>query len=281
MKLITKFKDVLHIFNLKKKDDLPIFGKVQKAIANAFNLSCAEDVFDNLYNYVISIDSENGEIVSGYRHILCKEAHCENGFSLNTFKYYNFSSDFSQNYADYTLELGRSFVNPLAKKRIWGLFSIWECGLGPLINYQREHNGIRYILGQVSLKENIYDIESIKTILKMFWVNFGTKDLLFPRELAFSENELEAFNKSNFTGDYKQDKKILISYLKEKEQPKPTLFFSYADLVDGRMEGLRCFLPVYNSLLKCYEMGFLLKISEISPENCEKYLRSSYNPDAF
>lgn len=282
MKLITKFKDVLHIFNLKKKDNLPIFNKIQKAIADAFDLPCAEDVFDNQYSYVVSIDKdENNEVVSGYRHILCKNARCENGFSLNTFKYYNFSSDFSQNYADYTLELGRSFVNPLAKKRIWGLFSIWECGLGPLINYQREHNGIRYVLGQVSLKENIYDIESIKTILKMFWVNFGTKDLLFPRELAFSENELEAFNKSSFTGDYKQDKKILISYLKEKEQPKPTLFFSYADLVDGRMEGLRCFLPVYNSLLKCYEMGFLLKISEISPENCEKYLRSSYNPDAF
>jgi hypothetical protein len=29
----------------------------------------------------------------------------------NTFKYYDFSGDFSKNYADYTLELGRSFVN--------------------------------------------------------------------------------------------------------------------------------------------------------------------------
>jgi len=281
MKLITKFKDILHIFNMKKKDDPILFGKIQKAIANAFNLPCAEDIFDNLYNYVISIDSENGEIVSGYRHILCKDAHCENGFSLNTFKYYNFSSDFSNNYADYTLELGRSFVNISAKKRIWGLFSIWESGLGPLINYQTEHNGIQYILGQVSLKENIYDLESIKAILKMFWINFGTTELLFPREPAFSKDELEVFDKVNFIGDYEQDKKKLIEFLRKKNQARPTLFLGYADLVEGKKNGLSCFLPIYNSLLRCYEMGFLLKIREISPENHEKYLRSSYNPEAF
>ena len=284
MKFITKFKDALHIFNLKKMDDLPVFGKVQKAIVKAFNLVCAEDVYDNLYNYVISIDRENDEIVSGYRHILCKDARCENGFSLNTFKYYDFSSEFSQNYADYTLELGRSFVNPEAKRKMWGLFSIWECGLGPLINYQIEHNGIQYILGQVSLKESIYDIESIKTILKMFWTDFGTIELLSPRQPTFSENELEACDLEltpNFTGDYKKDKKALIEFLKKKNQARPTLFFRYADLIEGIKEGLLCFLPIYNPLLKCYEMGFLLKISEISPENREKYLRSSYNSQAF
>lgn len=285
MELITKFKDVLLIFNMKKMDNPSLFNKIQKVIANAFNLPCAEDVFDNQYSYIVSIDKdEDNEVVSGYRHVLCKNARCEKGFNLNTFKYYDFSSDFSKNYADYTLELGRSFVNPEAKRKMWGLFSIWECGLGPLINYQTEHNGIQYILGQVSLKENIYDIESIKAILKMFWVNFGTTALLIPRKPAFSQVELETFNvdsKLNFSGDYKSDKVTLTKFLKEKEQAKPTLFFSYADLVDGRKEGLLCFLPVYNSLLKCYEMGFLLKISEISPENHERYLCSSYNPQAF
>jgi hypothetical protein len=285
MELITNFKDVLHVFNLKKKDDLTLFSKVQRAIANAFDLPCAEDIFDSQYSYVVSIDKdENNEVVSGYRHILCKNARNGNSFNLNTFKYYDFSSDFSKNYADYTLELGRSFVNPVAKRKIWGLFSIWECGLGPLINYQREHNGIQYILGQVSLKENVYDVESIKAILKMFWVNFGTITLLSPRQPTFSKNELETFivdSKLDFSGDYKSDKLKLTKFLKEKEQAKPTLFLSYADLIDGKERGLSCFLPIYNSLLKCYEMGFLLKISEISTESRERYLRSSYNPQAF
>lgn len=281
MKLITRFKDILEIFNMKKKDNPALFCEIQKVIANAFNLHCAEDCFDDIYNYVVSIDNENNEIVSGYRHILCKNARNEKSFSLNTFKYYDFSCDFSKDYADYTLELGRSFVNPVAKRKIWGLFSIWECGLGPLINYQKDHNSIQYILGQVSLKENTYDLESIKAILKMFWANFGTTDFLIPRESAFSQNELETFNELKFNGNYKQDKKSLIEFLKKKNHPRPTLFFSYADLVDGSKNGLSCFLPIYNSLLKCYEMGFLLKISEISTENRERYLQSSYSHEAF
>ncbi len=281
MKLITSFKSILNIFNLKKKDDPTLFKEIQKVIANAFNLTCAEDCFDDTYSYVISIDHENNEIVSGYRHILCKDARCEKSFNLNTFKYYDFSSDFSQNYADYTLELGRSFVNPVAKRKIWGLFSIWECGLGPLINYQKDYNGIQHILGQVSLKENSYDIESIKAILKMFWINFGTNNLLSPRNPAFSQSELETFDELKFNGNYKQDKAKLTKFLKEKGQIRPTLFLSYADLVDGEKNSLSCFLPIYNSLLKCYEMGFLLKISEISPENSERYLQASYNSKAF
>lgn len=284
MKLITKFKNILNIFNLKKKDDPIIFGEIQKAIAIAFNLNCAEDCFDDIYNYIVSIDDENNEIVSGYRHILCKNAHNGKSFNLNTFKYYDFSCDFSQNYAEHTLELGRSFVNPAAKRKIWGLFSIWECGLGPLINYQKDYNGIQYILGQVSLRESVYDLESIKAILKMFWIDFGTNNLLSPRKPAFSQSELETFNvdsKLDFSSNYKQDKLKLTKFLKERGQTKPTLFLSYADLVDGNKNGLCCFLPVYNSLLKCYEMGFLLKINEISSENHERYLRSSYNSQAF
>lgn len=285
MELISKFKDIFYIFNMKKKDDPPLFKKIQKAISNAFNLECAEDVFDNQYSYIVSIDKdENNEVVSGYRYILCKDAHIEESFNLNTFKYYKFSKDFSTNYADFTLELGRSFVNPAAKRKMWGLFSIWESGLGPLINYQKGHNGIKYILGQVSLKECIYDQESIKAILKMFWINFGTTNLLFPRESTFSQNELETFSlgsKLDFTGNYKKDKLKLIKFLKEKNQPKPTLFLNYADLIDGKKDGLLCFLPIYNPLLKCYEMGFLLKISKISSEKADKYLQSDYNPDAF
>jgi len=284
MKLITKFKDSIEIYNIKKCEDSMIFREVQKAIAEAFELPDAEDAFDNLYSYVVSIDRENNEIVSGYRHILCKDAHVGKSFNLNTFKYYKFSDFFSLNYADSTLELGRSFVNPSAKKKLWGLFSIWEGGLGPLINYQSSHNGINYILGQVSLKESIYDLESIKAILKMFWVDFGTHDLLSPRESAFSQSNLESFEHDSdleFSGNYPKDKVKLIKFLKKKNQQRPTLFLNYADIIDGNKDGLSCFLPIYNSLLKCYEMGFLLRIDKMSTECVKRYMQSSYNTIAF
>jgi hypothetical protein len=52
-------------------------------------------------------------------------------------------------------------------------------------------------------------------------------------------------------------------------------------LINGEKDGLLCFLPIYNPLLKCYEMGFLLKIDKISSEKAEKYLQSDFNPLAF
>lgn len=284
MKLITKFKDSIEIYNIKKWEDSMVFGKIQRAIADAFDLSNAEDAFDNLYNYVVSIDRENNEIISGYRYIPCKNVRIGKVFNLNTFKYFKFSERFSIDYADQTLELGRSFVNPSAKKKIWGLFSIWEGGLGPLINYHKENNGIKYILGQVSLREKIYDEECIKAILKMFWINFGTDTLLSPRELAFSQSELESFHGDSdlkFSGDFREDKRKLTEFLRKRDMPKPTLFLGYADLIEGNNEGLFCSLPTYNSLLKCYEMGFLLRIDKISPKNVQKFLQSSYNSLAF
>ena len=284
MKLITKFKETIGIYNINKWEDPMIFGETQKVIANAFNLQNAEDSFDNLYNYVVSIDEEHDEIVSGYRYILCKDARIEESFNLNTFKYYEFSDTFSVDYADKTLELGRSFVNPEAKKRLWGLFSIWEGGLGPIINYQTSHSDINYILGQVSLKENQYDLETTKAILKMFWTDFGTNELLSPRQLTFSQTDLETFNQGTeleFSGHYQSDKVKLTKFLKEKGQPRPTLFFSYADLIEGQRDGLSCFLPVYNPLLQCYEMGFLLTIDRMSQDSVEKYLQSPYSSSAF
>ena len=284
MKLIKTFKDSIEIYNIRKCEDPTIFGEIQKAIANAFELPDAEDIYDNLYNYVASIDKENNEIISGYRYIPCKNAHIGKTFNLNKFKYFKFSDKFSTDYADQTLELGRSFVNPNAKKKLWGLFSIWESGLGPLINYQTKNNDIQYILGQVSLREIVYDEECIKAILKMFWVNFGTDMLLSPRELAFSQSELESFlsdSDLNFSGDFQEDKTKLTEFLRKKDMPKPTLFIGYADLVEGKKDGLFCSLPTYNSLLKCYEMGFILKVDKISPRNVQKFLQASYNSLAF
>ena len=284
-KKICDFRDNIWTYKTNKWKYPTVFGKVQEAIANAFEIPDAQDYFDNKYSYIISSDAENNdEIISGYRYILCKDAQTKDSFNLNTFKYYNFSDKFSKDYANKTLELGRSFVNPSAKKKFWGLFSIWESGLGPLIDYQKNHNDIQYILGQVSLKESVYDQESIKAILKMFRIDFGTNDLLFPRESVFSQSDLESFNHDSdldFSGDYHKDKIKLIKFLKKKNQPKPTLFLNYANLINGNKNGLSCFLPIYNPLLKCYEMGFLLKIDQMSPECVEKYLKTEYNSKAF
>ena len=118
----------------------------------------------------------------------------------------------------------------------------------------------------------------------MFRIDFGTNDLLSPRESVFSQSDIESFNHDSdldFSGDYSKDKVKLVKFLKKKDQEKPTLFLNYADIINWDKDGLSCFLPIYNPLLKCYEMGFLLRIDKMSHECIERYLKTEYNPRAF
>lgn len=278
MKFITQFRK-LFVFRIRKKDDKSLFKKIQKKIAGAFKIAKAQDEFDEHYSYIISLDQTNkNEIVAGYRYILCKDAIIDGEIRLNTFKYYKYSQTFMDEYFPYTIELGRSFSNG----DIFSLLSLWAGGLGPLIDYHKRKSGTKFLLGQVSLQENIYDKDCIRIICSMFWKCFGNPYLLTPREETLSIADLEDCSKVyGFNGDYQHDKAKLIDIVvKEKKAPKPTLFLSYADLISEK-SGLYCALPVYNKLLKCYEMGFVLDSDKISEEKADMYLKHPYEKDAF
>lgn len=280
MKLISKFRKKLSVVHTGKKSDEKIFKKIQKKIASAFHIRKAEDEYDNYYNYIISFDSEkNDEIVAGYRYILCKNAVIDGIIKLNTYKYYEYSDAFMKEFFPFTIELGRSFSNgsPLA------LASLWICGLGPLITYHRKKSQILYILGQVTLQTKHYSSDAMKAIFSMFWKDFGDQGLLTPREETdFSVDELEklANDMYHFTGNYNDDKAKLIDILQDLNVEKPTLFLSYADLVADN-SGLHCALPVYNKLLKGYEMAFILEIPKVKPSKAAIYFSSEFEPDAF
>lgn len=279
MKLISKFRKKLSVVHTGKKSDKKIFKKIQKKIRAAFHVRRAEDEYDNYYNYIISFDSENNdEIVAGYRYILCKNAVIDGKIKLNTYKYYEYSNTFMEEFFPFTIELGRSFSNgtPLA------LASLWICGLGPLITYHRKKSQIRYILGQVTLQTKYYSSDAMNAIFSMFWKNFGDTRLLMPREKSdFSINELEKLaEKHAFTGNYNDDKIKLIDILQNMKVEKPTLFLSYADLIADN-SGLHCALPVYNRLLKGYEMAFILEIPKVKPSKAAIYFSSEFEPDAF
>lgn len=277
MKLISKFRRKLSVLHTGKKDK-EIFEEIQKKIASAFHIREAEDEYDNYYNYIISVDSENNdEIVAGYRYILCKNAVIDGTIKLNTYKYYEYSDTFMKEFFPFTIELGRSFSNgsPLA------LASLWICGLGPLITYHRSQ--MLYILGQVTLQTKHYSSDAMKAIFSMFWKDFGDQGLLTPREETdFSVDELEklANDVYYFTGNYNDDKAKLIDILQDLKVKKPTLFLSYADLVTDN-SGLHCALPIYNKLLKGYEMAFILEIPKVKPSKAAIYFSSEFEPDAF
>ena len=71
------------------------------------------DICDNCYKQLIVWNPENQEIVGGYRFIRCADSKSPDGnFHLATTELFTFSDKFKKEYLPYTIELGRSFVQP-------------------------------------------------------------------------------------------------------------------------------------------------------------------------
>ena len=71
------------------------------------------DTCEKCYDQLITWNPEDEEIVAGYRVIMCKNAVNQDGsINLSTTHLFDFSEKFIKEYIPFTLELGRSFVQP-------------------------------------------------------------------------------------------------------------------------------------------------------------------------
>ena len=111
------------------------------------------DLNDPCYQQLIVWSPEDEEIVGGYRYILCKNAMDSNGIHLSTKHYFDFSEEFISNYLPYTIELGRSWVQPNfqpavnPRKGLFALDNIWD-GLGALVI---QNPTMKYFFGKVTM----------------------------------------------------------------------------------------------------------------------------------
>src|SRR5690554_5220410 len=91
------------------------------------------DIADYPYKQLIVWDPDAGEILGGYRYMLCSEAPVDqNGeVQMATSKLFNLSEKFIKEYLPHTLELGRSFVQPAYQsskagaKALFALDNLW------------------------------------------------------------------------------------------------------------------------------------------------------------
>ena len=113
------------------------------------------DLQENPYRQLIVWDPQALEIVGGYRFIHCGRAsYDERGLpKIATAKLFDFSQRFIDNYLPYTIELGRSFVQPEyqpmvnSRKGMFSLDNLWD-GLGALVV---DNPDIKYFFGKVTM----------------------------------------------------------------------------------------------------------------------------------
>src|SRR5687768_17189027 len=72
------------------------------------------DTSEHPYQQLLVWNPEDKEIVGAYRFILCRDAEFVNGkVHLATTELFEFSEKFYKEYLNETIELGRSFIQPL------------------------------------------------------------------------------------------------------------------------------------------------------------------------
>lgn len=192
------------------------------------------DTCENPYKQLIVWNPKRKEIVGGYRFILGSDAikDSKGKASLATSHLFNFSDKFMQEYMPYTIELGRSFIQPnyqstgADRRGIFALDNIWD-GLGSLtIIYPQ----IKYFFGKVTMYPD-FNREARNLILYFLKKYFGDKENLitpiYPLTIDTPEEELE---KIFISDNYLENYKILSQKVRSLGENIPPLINSYMNL---------------------------------------------------
>lgn len=228
----------------------------------------AEDLADGGYYQLIVWDPAGEEIVGGYRFIICTT---ENPRHLSTEHYFHFGDQFRREFLPYTIELGRSFVQPTYQARgnsksIYALDNLWD-GIGALIVLNPK---AKYLFGKVTM------YSSFKAVARnaLIWFlqrYFPDKDRLVegihPLQLDLDDPYYEQL----FTGrTYQENYRILINKIREYDENIPPLVNAYMNLSPT----MRVFDTVSNpDFGGVEETGILVTIPDIYPDKRDRYTR--------
>ena len=247
-------------------------------------LDCDLDVFDtreeNYFEQLIVWNPIDKAIMGGYRFLFCDQLPVdENGqVDTPTSELFHYSEKFVKEYLPYTLELGRSFVQPKYQptknlsKGLYSLDNLWD-GLGSLRDIYPTAN---YYFGKVTMYTQL-DRMARDMILFFIKKHFPDKEnLVAPRpelDLPIQADiaELEAI----FTADnYHDNYKILVRKVRERGAAVPPLVNAYMSLSPTLRSFGTALNPGFGSV---EETGMLLTLSDMFEEKAQRHMTYDKN----
>lgn len=235
------------------------------------------DLTEDCYDQLIVWDAESQEIVAGYRLIECSHAHTDAAghINLSTAHLFGFSERFKTDYMPYTIELGRSWVQPdyqPSKNSSKGLFSLdnlWD-GLGAII-VTRPH--IRYLFGKVTMYPH-FNTEARDRILS--FMNHYFPD---PENLVRPHAHLELSLTNDMTSwltelrdlDFKEGFKRLNQEVNARDENVPPLISLYMSLSPS----MKTFGTAINDDFgRVEETGIMVTIGDIYSEKKSRHVET-------
>lgn len=228
-----------------------------------------EDLAEEGYQQLFVWDPKAQEIVGGYRFIVSRTTHPKH---MSTEHYFRFSDRFRNEFLPYTIELGRSFVQPLYQgirqnpKGLYSLDNLWD-GLGALVVTNPD---MKYFFGKVTMYGD-YNREARDILLYFLKKYFPDHDNLiegiYPIELQFDTEKMEQMFCG---GNYAEDYKILTREIRKCKENIPPLINSYMNISPS----LRVFGTVTNpDFGGVEETGILITINDIYPVKSERHFK--------
>ncbi len=235
------------------------------------------DVSDHPYRQLIVWDPIDKEILGGYRYIIGDKVKIgSNGVpELATTEMFHFSETFIKEYLPYTIELGRSFVQPqyqsskAGAKALYALDNLWD-GLGALVI---ENPSIKYFFGKVTMYTH-FNRTARDLILSFMNKYFEDKErLVYPYEpvqIGLTENELkQIFVDPDFVDDYK----VLVKRVRDFGENIPPLVNAYMTLSPS----MRSFGTAINTHFgDVEETGIIITIKELYKDKTDRHM-NTYN----
>ncbi|MBQ3174887.1 MAG: GNAT family N-acetyltransferase [Bacteroidales bacterium] len=220
------------------------------------------------YKQLIVWDPKDQEIIGGYRYINCGGLDIE---KMATRELFNFSDDFKKNYLPFTIELGRSFIQPnyqsanLKRKSLYSLDNLWD-GLGALVV---KYTNIKYFFGKVTMYTS-YNERARNMLLHFLHKYFNDPDgLVTPIEALVCDKDNPYFVELFKGLDYKDAYKVLQRELKNLGEHIPPLINSYMNLSPSmKMFGT----AINGGFGDVEESGIIINIKDIYPEKIERYV---------
>ena len=232
------------------------------------------DVGENAFKQLVVWDPEEQAIVGGYRYVDCKKLKVKDGkVQSPTSRLFSFSQKFIDHYLEHTIELGRSFVQPLYQPTynlrigLYALDNLWD-GIGALIV---EHEHIKYLFGKVTMYPH-YDQLARDLILYFMEKYFPDPDgLIRPKkalEISTDPKVLDSF----FSGyNYEEDYKILVQKVRKLGENVPPLINAYMNLSST----MRTFGTSLNDHFgNVEETGILVTINDIYHQKKDRHVNT-------
>lgn len=241
---------------------------------------CDLDEFDfgpSAYKQLIVWQPQDKEIIGGYRYILTKDARQADGsYHLATTEIYEFSERMKNHYFLKTIELGRSFVQPMyqpSKENRKGLFSLdnlWD-GLGALII---NHPDMDYYFGKVTMYTH-FNREARDLILAFMHHYFpDNENLITVENPVLPEYDTTEFVASLKGQDYKEGHHLLNAKVRELGENIPPLFNSYMNTSPTMKTFPTCINHHFGDV---EETGILVTIPDIYETKKERHVNSYLN----